>query len=186
MLYFNRFSLSVSFNLVVSLVLGLEVRKSIYTVYGSGVWQRTTSLQRLLLHIAFIFLFVLSSRALLAFKDTVQIAGVKNGRKVSGLCQKVAKVDQHCCCFISSYYQVIVVQLKEGQDPGNPADPEYENVVASYDNKKEGEPYITAEFLSEVAEETFTIGDGKFYSRSGVTVSRRKRRDISSKFFLMI
>ncbi|XP_068728210.1 receptor-type tyrosine-protein phosphatase delta-like [Montipora capricornis] len=78
----------------------------------------------------------------------------------------------------ASYYQVIVVQLKERQKPGNPAD--YQKVVASYDNKKEGEPYITAEFLREVAEETFTIGDGKFYSRSGVTDSRRKRRDISN------
>lgn len=42
------------------------------------------------------------------------------------------------------------------------------------------------EFLSEVVEEMFIIGDGKFYLWSGVIGFRRKCRDILSKFFLMI
>lgn len=80
-------------------------------------------------------------------------------------------------CFISSHYQVIVIQLKEGQEAGNLADPRYKKVEANYEQKKEGEPYITAEFSSKDAKEnTFTVGDKKYYSRSGVTESRRKRR----------
>ncbi|XP_044163802.1 receptor-type tyrosine-protein phosphatase delta-like isoform X2 [Acropora millepora] len=83
-----------------------------------------------------------------------------------------------------SYYQVIVVQLKEGQDAGNPADPKYKNVRANYEQKKDGEPYITAEFSRKDVKETFTIGDDKYYSKSGVTESRRKRRETASQKYL--
>ncbi|XP_074611675.1 receptor-type tyrosine-protein phosphatase delta-like isoform X2 [Acropora palmata] len=82
------------------------------------------------------------------------------------------------------YYQVIVVQLKEGQDAGNPADPKYKNVRANYEQKKDGEPYITAEFSRKDARETFTIGDDKYYSKSGVTESRRKRRETAPEKYL--
>ena len=77
---------------------------------------------------------------------------------------------------------MIVTPLKEDQDAGNPADAEYEKVTRNYDNQKEGEPYITAEFSKKVAGTTFDVGDGKYYSRDGIsTEAKRKRRALPCK-----
>ena len=75
---------------------------------------------------------------------------------------------------------MIVTKLKE--DPGNPADPEYENVTRTYGEKEDGEPYITAEFSKKDAGKTFVVGDGKYYSRDGIsTEAKRKRRGLPRK-----
>ena len=76
---------------------------------------------------------------------------------------------------------MIVTPLKTEQDPGNTADTKYENVTRIYEDQVEGEPYITAEFAAEDAGTTFTVGDGKYYSRNGITYTRRRRRDVSCK-----
>ncbi|XP_015777605.1 PREDICTED: receptor-type tyrosine-protein phosphatase delta-like [Acropora digitifera] len=78
-----------------------------------------------------------------------------------------------------SYFQVIVMPLKKGQEPGNSADSKYENVTRKYQDRVEGEPYITAEFSKKDAKATFPVGDGKVYSRIGVKVSKRKRRNVN-------
>ena len=47
----------------------------------------------------------------------------------------------------------------------------YVNVIKRYEDKSEGEPYITAEFSNNNEQrKTFPVGDGKYYSR-------RKRRE---------
>ena len=74
---------------------------------------------------------------------------------------------------------MIVTPLKTGQDPGNTADTKYKNVTRTYENQLEGEPYLTAEFAKQDATTTFTVGDGKYYSRNGITETRRRRRDVS-------
>ena len=72
---------------------------------------------------------------------------------------------------------MIVTPLKEKDDPGNTADAKYEIVVLKYEDQEEGKPYITAEFPKGlVTTGQFPVGDGKYYSRSGVTDSKRKRR----------
>ena len=76
---------------------------------------------------------------------------------------------------------MIVTPLLTEQDPGNTADTKYENVTRTYQDQEQGEPYITAEFATEDAETTFTVGDGKLYSRNGVTETRRRRRDVPCK-----
>ena len=77
---------------------------------------------------------------------------------------------------------MIVTPLKAGQDPGNPADATFEQVTRNYDDQVEGEPYITAEFSKQDAGSTFTVGDGKYYSREGVfTEAKRKRRALPRK-----
>ena len=75
-----------------------------------------------------------------------------------------------------SYFQIIVTPLKEKDDPGNTADAKYETVVLKYEDREEGKPYITAEFRKGLFTTEFPVGDGKFYSRDGVTDSKRKRR----------
>ena len=42
----------------------------------------------------------------------------------------------------------------------------------------EGEPYVTAEFANKKSQvkPKFPVGDGKYYSKTGVTEERRKRR----------
>ena len=78
------------------------------------------------------------------------------------------------CC---SYYQIIVVRKWAG---GNPADEKYESVTLTYDTQEDGKPYITAELAqddSAKSRTSFLVGDGKYYSRIGVTDSKRKRRD---------
>ena len=89
----------------------------------------------------------------------------------------------HCYFYsIHSFFQVIVTPLKEGQNPGNPADATYEKVTRTYDDQVEGEPYITAEFHKVNAGSTFTVGDGKYYSRAGIfTEAKRKRRALPRK-----
>ena len=69
--------------------------------------------------------------------------------------------------------------VKEGQDPGNSADSRYETVMRTYQDRVEGEPYITAEFSKGDAKATFPVGDGKVYSRNGVKDSKRKRRNVN-------
>ena len=50
----------------------------------------------------------------------------------------------------------------------------------------EGEPYVTAAFANKKSQRTkFRVGDGKYYSRSGVTQARRKRRDTSRELAMM-
>ena len=71
---------------------------------------------------------------------------------------------------------MIVTPLKEKDDPGNTADAKYETVVLKYEDREEGKPYITAEFGKGLFETEFPVGDGKYYSRDGVTDSKRKRR----------
>ncbi|XP_068726145.1 protein sidekick-1-like [Montipora capricornis] len=80
-----------------------------------------------------------------------------------------------------SYYRVIVVPLKEGADAGNSADSKYETVTLTYQNKEQGKPYTTAEFSNQDAKTSFPVGDGKFYSRDGVTESKRKRREVNAQ-----
>ena len=74
---------------------------------------------------------------------------------------------------------MIVLPLTEGQDPGRSSDKKYETVTRNYDNQKDGEPYITAEFANDKNRAEFPVGDGKYYSRNGVTEARRKRRATS-------
>ena len=76
---------------------------------------------------------------------------------------------------------MIVITLPKGAEPGNPADEKYRNVTRVYDDQLDGKPYITAEFEREESRTTFTVGDGKYYSRSGVTYAKRKRRAASCK-----
>ena len=72
---------------------------------------------------------------------------------------------------------MIVTPLKgKEDDPGNSADAKYETVELTYDTQQEGKPYITAEFPKDTFKTEFPVGDGKYYSRNGVTDSKRKRR----------
>ena len=66
--------------------------------------------------------------------------------------------------------------LKEQKDPGSTADAKYGTVVLKYEDQEEGKPYITAEFRKGLFTTEFPVGDGKYYSRNGVTNSKRKRR----------
>ena len=75
---------------------------------------------------------------------------------------------------------MIVIPLTKRKDLGSPADAEYKTIKRKYEDQVEDEPYITAEFSKDESRTTFTVGDGKYYSRSGVTEARRKRRDASS------
>ena len=72
---------------------------------------------------------------------------------------------------------MIVLPLKEGQDPGKSSDENYVKVTRTHGNQADGEPYITAEFEANGENrKTFPVGDGYYYSREGKTESRRKRR----------
>ena len=71
---------------------------------------------------------------------------------------------------------MIVTPLKEKDDPGNTADAKYETVRLTYEDREEGKPYITAEFRKGLFTTEFPVGNGKYYSRNGVTDSKRKRR----------
>lgn len=72
---------------------------------------------------------------------------------------------------------MIVTPLRgKEDDPGNSADAKYETVDLTYDTQQEGKPYITAEFPKNTFKTEFPVGDGKYYSRDGVTDSKRKRR----------
>ena len=80
---------------------------------------------------------------------------------------------------LCSHYQIIVTPLKgKEDDPGNSADAKYIKVELTYENQEEGKPYITAEFRKGEFTTEFPVGDGKYYSRNGVTNSRRKRRAV--------
>ncbi|CAH3043649.1 unnamed protein product, partial [Porites evermanni] len=79
-----------------------------------------------------------------------------------------------------TYFRMIVITLPKGAESGNPAHEKYQNVTRVYDDQMDGEPYITAEFEREESRTTFTVGDGKYYSRSGITDAKRKRRAIPS------
>lgn len=79
--------------------------------------------------------------------------------------------------FIFSKYQVIVMELTDGQDEGKSSDPKYAKVTRKYEDRKAGEPYVTAEFANNNEKRTsFPVGDGKYYSTEGVTDAKRKRR----------
>ncbi|KAJ7386418.1 hypothetical protein OS493_008542 [Desmophyllum pertusum] len=78
------------------------------------------------------------------------------------------------------FYQIIVIPLTEGQNPGKSSDGKYVKITRNYDDQVEGQPYVTAEFANEKSQRTtFPVGDGKYYSRAGVTEERRKRRATS-------
>lgn len=81
--------------------------------------------------------------------------------------------------YFFSSYQMIVIPLTEGQDPGKSSDEKYVTVTRNYENQEDGEPYITAEFANDKQRTEFPVGDGKYYSIDGVTEARRKRRDTS-------
>ena len=79
--------------------------------------------------------------------------------------------------FIFSKYQVIVMELTDGQDQGKSSDPKYAKVTRKYEDRVAGEPYVTAEFANNNEKRTsFPVGDGKYYSTEGVTDAKRKRR----------
>ncbi len=80
---------------------------------------------------------------------------------------------------------MIVIQLKEGQPLGKSSNEKYVNATRNYDNQIEGEPYITAELANDTSRTTFRVGDGKFYSRDGVTDAKRKRRESPCELTLM-
>ena len=80
--------------------------------------------------------------------------------------------------FIFSKYQVIVMELTDGQDEGKSSDPKYAKVTRKYEDRVAGEPYVTAEFANNNEKRTsFPVGDGKYYSIEGVTDAKRKRRE---------
>ena len=74
---------------------------------------------------------------------------------------------------------MIVTPLTDGQNPGKSSDEQYVKVMRNYDNQVKGEPYITAEFANDQSRTSFPVGDGKHYSRDGVTEAKRKRRETS-------
>ena len=82
----------------------------------------------------------------------------------------------HVIILFYSFYQMIVTTLTDGQDPGKSSDEQYVKVKRNYDNQVKGEPYITAEFANDQSRTSFPVGDGKYYSRDGVTEAKRKRR----------
>ena len=71
---------------------------------------------------------------------------------------------------------MIVIPLKERENPGKSSDEKYVKVTRDYGNQVKGEAYITAEFANDKSRTEFPVGDGKYYSREGVTEARRKRR----------
>ena len=76
---------------------------------------------------------------------------------------------------------MIVIPLAKGKYPGNPSDIKYQTITRKCEDQVEGEPYITAEFKKDDSKTTFTVGDGKFCSRSAISDARRKRRDVSCR-----
>lgn len=80
---------------------------------------------------------------------------------------------------------MIVIPLTKGSDPGNPTDAKYEIIKRKYEHQVAGEPYITAEFARDESRTTFTVGDGKHYSRFRITDAKRKRRDLSCELTLI-
>ena len=76
---------------------------------------------------------------------------------------------------------MIVLQLNERQDPGSSANRSYEVINRKYEDQVKGQPYITAEFARNESRTIFTVGDGKYYSRSAVTEAKRKRKDLSGE-----
>jgi len=78
---------------------------------------------------------------------------------------------------------MIVILLTEGQKPGKSSDKKYVTVTRTYDNQVDGEPYITAEFANDKERTEFLVGDGLYYSRDGVTETKRKRRATSELLF---
>ena len=76
---------------------------------------------------------------------------------------------------------MIVLQLNERQDPGSSANRSYEVINRKYEDQVKGQPYITAEFARNESRTIFTVGDGKYYSRSAVTEAKRKRKDMSGE-----
>jgi len=82
---------------------------------------------------------------------------------------------------VCRYFQMIVIPLAKGKDPGNPSDTKFETIKRKYGDQVEGEPYITAEFEKDDSRTTFTVGDEKFYARSTISDDKRKRRDVSCR-----
>ena len=76
---------------------------------------------------------------------------------------------------------MIVMPLTKEKDLGNPGDAKYKTIKRKYEDQEKDEPYVTAEFSKDESRTTFTVGDGKYYSRSGETEARRQRRDASSQ-----
>ena len=72
----------------------------------------------------------------------------------------------------------IVVEVKEGQNPGKSSDEKYFNITRTYDNKLAGEPHIMAEFADDDTQRpTFPFGEDKYSRTGGSTAARRKRRE---------
>lgn len=96
-----------------------------------------------------------------------------SGKKVNLIFYLTEELCRHVA---TRYFRMIVITLPKGAKPGNSADEKYQNVTRVYDDQVDGEPYIAAEFEREEARTTFTVGDGKYYSRTGITGIKRKRR----------
>lgn len=70
------------------------------------------------------------------------------------------------------------MELTDGQDQGKSSDSKYAKVTIKYEDRKAGEPYVTAEFANNNEKRTsFPVGDGRYYSLEGVTDAKRKRRE---------
>lgn len=87
--------------------------------------------------------------------------------------------------YLFSFYQMIVI-LTEGQEPGKSSDKKYVKVTRTYDDQVDGEPYITAEFANDKERTEFPVGDGLYYSRDGVTETKRKRRATCELLFTQL
>ncbi len=76
------------------------------------------------------------------------------------------------------YYQVIVIENVSGSSLAKP-DTYKTGSISAYvaSTYKPGTPYITAEFSSSSFSTSFTIGDGKQYSKS-----KRKRRNTAGQY----
>ena len=87
-------------------------------------------------------------------------------------------MDEKLPLFSSSYIQIIIIQRKdEDQDIGSSTDETYAADKVK-DSSEEGKPYIIAQF-DYGDEETFTIGDDKYYKTgSATTVSLVSFRSI--------
>ena len=79
-------------------------------------------------------------------------------------------------CVLSRIYQILVVEVKDTQLSDVDV-----SVTRYYENRKKGEPYITAEFNTEKFEdfENFIVGNGKSYTAQ----RRRKRAAGKSKYY---
>ena len=80
--------------------------------------------------------------------------------------------------FFCSYYQIIVVEVNE---KGSPPPDASLTITRYYNNKTEGEPYITAEFAAAQFDQykDFVVGNGEKFS----VAAKRKKRSGKTQYF---